>query len=818
MERTLGWQDYTGGRWSFVIAVAALLLLSGCCSDDADCATGQFCTTGRCVSFRCVEEPRDCSDGVDCTTDSCDEPTAACLNAPDDAACDDGLFCTGPERCEPATGCEDGAPPECSDGVACTDDLCDEAADACTSTPDDAFCDDGLYCDGEERCDPSAGCLAGAPPECVDGVDCTTDQCDESADACRFDPDHGACDDGVACTLDACDLVTGCASTPDDSLCDDGDPCNGAETCDPSTGCQPGVPVDCDDGRFCNGLETCSPSTGECLPGTPPDCSDGFDCTTDRCIETTDSCSHTPEHALCDDGLFCNGTESCSLVVGCRVGPPPLCSSDDDCHEGVCDETADVCDSLPLTGTLCDAGGGSGSGVCDDGVCVFRGCGDGFLEPGSVPPAEECDPGPDLVETPGCTAECESVDFRVSDLLPTAEQNGSQELGAGDRAVTALSDGRFVVVWTRDIGGACGAPCWPDAYCYADVEARIFTARGALDGDAIRVHDDPGGMQHQAVVTALGDGFLVVWAGDRIDAGDRGGIFARPFDGAGAPRRRGTRVDTLDISVTSDPTITGTPDGALVVWRGPLASGDAALLLRWLDMSGTPEAAAEQVVASESWGNLWEPTASVSFDGAAALVVWRNVSFDIWEDDRLEARLYNVATGEPLGDGFDLAGPEAGVRHVEPTVVALDDGGFFALWRRIDGGTAVLEGRSLASDGSMEPTTVVLSDPPDVDDFLEPTASQLDDGTLAIAWTDERFPSADALGSAVAGIRSDLTGPVTPAQLNTTTTSWQHTPHLAVSGDGALALCFTDEGLDEAGDRDPGQVRCRVLPAGWIVE
>ena len=37
----------------------------------------------------------------------------------------------------------------------------DGCAPGCTS---DAQCDDGLFCNGPERCDPSLGCTTGAPP------------------------------------------------------------------------------------------------------------------------------------------------------------------------------------------------------------------------------------------------------------------------------------------------------------------------------------------------------------------------------------------------------------------------------------------------------------------------------------------------------------------------------------------------------------------------------------------------------------------------------------------------------------------------------
>jgi hypothetical protein len=48
----------------------------------------------------------------------------------------------------------------------------------------------------------------------------------------------------------------------------------------------------CDDGAWCNGAETCNATLG-CQAGTPPDCSDADPCTIDACEEATDTCSHT---------------------------------------------------------------------------------------------------------------------------------------------------------------------------------------------------------------------------------------------------------------------------------------------------------------------------------------------------------------------------------------------------------------------------------------------------------------------------------------------------------------------------------------------
>jgi hypothetical protein len=206
-------------------------------------------------------------------------------------------------------------------GDPCPGQLCDEVADVCVGCLTDGDCDDGAFCNGAETC-VAGTCQPGTAVDCDDGVGCTVDSCNEGTDSCD--------------------------NTPSDALCDDGAFCNGAETCDPVNDCQAGTPVDCndgvgctvdacnegtdscdntpddaacDDGQFCNGSETCD-AVNDCQAGTPVDCDDGVGCTVDACNEGTDSCDNTPDDAACDDGAFCNGAETCDPVGDCQAGAP----------------------------------------------------------------------------------------------------------------------------------------------------------------------------------------------------------------------------------------------------------------------------------------------------------------------------------------------------------------------------------------------------------------------------------------------------------------------------------------------------------------
>ena len=60
------------------------------------------------------------------------------------------------------------------DGVGCTDDSCDEAADVVVNAPNDASCDNGQFCDGAETCDPTLDCQEGTAPTVGDRTSTAT--------------------------------------------------------------------------------------------------------------------------------------------------------------------------------------------------------------------------------------------------------------------------------------------------------------------------------------------------------------------------------------------------------------------------------------------------------------------------------------------------------------------------------------------------------------------------------------------------------------------------------------------------------------------
>jgi hypothetical protein len=126
-------------------------------------------------------------------------PTYDANQAPDDDArpatpcaanseCDDQLYCNGVETCGADGMCSYGQAPIITDNVGCTVDACDEDNDTVTHVANDSLCDNALYCDGNETCDPTFDCVEGNAPTCGPNDNCTLYSCSEATEDCESMP------------------------------------------------------------------------------------------------------------------------------------------------------------------------------------------------------------------------------------------------------------------------------------------------------------------------------------------------------------------------------------------------------------------------------------------------------------------------------------------------------------------------------------------------------------------------------------------------------------------------------------------------------
>ena len=149
---------------------------------------------------------------------------------------------------------------------------------------------------------------------------------------------NGECDDGDPCTTDLCNGGA-CNYASNTASCDDGIFCNGIDTCSGRKCQHAGDP--CGGRLECDNV--CNESTWSChVPAGVACTDDGNGCTDDQC-DGFGSCARIPNSASCNDGIFCNGVDTCSGGA-CRHAGDPC-----DPARQVCSEVAKQCLDLKAT-------------------------------------------------------------------------------------------------------------------------------------------------------------------------------------------------------------------------------------------------------------------------------------------------------------------------------------------------------------------------------------------------------------------------------------------------------------------------------------
>lgn len=273
---------------------------------------------------------------VDCVAD-------VCAGSPP-VSCDDGNQCTDDGACDPVGGCPGST--NSLEGTACDftstgDGLCDGAG-SCVECLTATDCpDDGNECTQPATCDLNSCSVAftAADTPCTGGVCDGAGNCVGCLDATDCPDDGNDCTTGPSCTAGVCDAPTSLASG---TLCTGG-VCNGTGSCVECVDA-----TDCtDDGNQCTTAPTCT--AGACDPQTA--LTQGTVC---DFVSTGDG--------LCDGSGAC---VECNFAADCP-DDGNQCTSAPSCTANVCDPQ----DPLPNT-TLCDNGGGPGSGTCDGaGTCI----------------------------------------------------------------------------------------------------------------------------------------------------------------------------------------------------------------------------------------------------------------------------------------------------------------------------------------------------------------------------------------------------------------------------------------------------------------
>ena len=154
-----------------------------------------------------------------------------------------------------------------------------------------------------------------------------------------------------------------------------------------------------------------------------------------------------------------------------------------------------------------------------------------------------------------------------------------------------------------------------------------------------------------------------------------------------------------------------------------------------------------EITVNTTYGRTQAQSEVTTLADGRFLVTWVDADFTVFADRYLRAQIFE-ADGSPVGAEMTLTGPVD--RLDEPSVAALEDGGFVTVWRDL----WTLRVQRYDDDGEPVGTAIAVSTG-QVNGAAEVTAT--DGGGFAIAWMDENSPNSihlqtfDASGLALSG-------------------------------------------------------------------
>ncbi|MCB9735738.1 MAG: hypothetical protein H6745_24395 [Deltaproteobacteria bacterium] len=361
---------------------------SPCDAEDGGCTQGDSCQGGVCQAGA----EAGCDDGQPCTVDACvstGPDTFDCTHVVDAESCSIGGACFARGQAAPDNPCL-----VCDPEVSATSWVAAPTGTACDADRDGCTAEDGCL---------EGSCVAGAPPDCADELDCTLDACvstGSGSNTCTHTLAPGACVIAAQCWPAAA-----------------GNPENPCEVCDPArdTAAWSARPdtASCDaDGDGCSVGDHCQ--AGACVAGAAPSCDDLVPCTEDTCVSTgptSHECAHDVVGGACLIGAACfaagdgnpaNPCQQCEPTASTATWSPRPndtacdadgdgCTVDDVCLGGLCQAGAPPsCPDIACTDETCVSDGPSAyhcENAARSGFCFIDG---GCYDHGAVDPGNRC--------------------------------------------------------------------------------------------------------------------------------------------------------------------------------------------------------------------------------------------------------------------------------------------------------------------------------------------------------------------------------------------------------------------------------------------
>jgi hypothetical protein len=279
----------------------------------------------------------------------------------------------------------------------------------------------------------------------------------------------------------------------------------------------------------------------------------------------------------------------------------------------------------------------------------------------------------------------------VGDPLGTEFQVNSFTPGSQRRPVTAShTDGSFVVVWRSY--GQDGSD--------QGIFGQRFDEAGVASGTEFQINTYTTGSQRRAAVASAGEGnFVVVWESYGQDSAYSASVFARQFNGSGAPIGPEFRVNVYSTGEQRRAAVAGNNDGSfVVVWQSYGQDGsDNGVFGRRFDSTGASLGPEFQVNSYTTYSQ--RRPAVASHDDGSFVVAWRSYSQD-GSDQGIFAQRFG-AVGVPTGSEFRANTYTTGGQR-RAAVATAGDGSFVVLWQddARDGSSYGIFARQFDSSGA----------------------------------------------------------------------------------------------------------------------
>jgi len=376
-------------------------------------------------------------------------------------------------------------------------------------------------------------------------------------------------------------------------------------------------------------------------------------------------------------------------------------------------------------------------------------------------------------------------------------------------AITALTNGKFVVTWEDDsttTGGETGYGIW----------GRLLNADGTAAGNDFHVNTTTTSDQRFPTVASLaGGGFVVTWTDYSGADGFLTGIQAQIFDASGARSGSEFIINTTNQADQLTSTITGLANGGFVVtWldtsgadgeRNGVGSPSAGIRARVFDATGH--------AANPDFHVNTPPNPTTGNAGATTIANLTNGGFVItWMDSGgydgdpgigIRARIFN-ASGTAIGSDFHVNTTVADWQWA-PNITGLTNGGFVISWVDYSGGPGEVKAQIFSATGThVGSEFLVNTTTASEQDTTSLTA--LSGGGFVVTWED----SSGTDGDASYGIRAQVfsaSGEKVGSELhvNSTMTGDQFYPTVTGLSNGGFAVTWEDH------SGASGDIRARIF-------